>query len=251
MAKINLNRLKLREKRRLLHFERKYAPVIYRALQDSVKPVLVSHSNDIDDSVMYDALVKLYEDVGYDFAKANERFMKSIQNKQDRFFLDSWAEWIRNYANVVLADKVKEINETTRNRIKQVLADALEQGIYARSEISKLIERATLGEIGKNRSRLIARTESASAGNEGKERSAREWSEESGERLYKLWIAGGSKEPRQTHLDVDDDIAIPIEAQWNVGGEMMDRPHDPNASAENVINCSCVVVYVNESYNDY
>lgn len=248
MARLNVNRVRLQERRRMLKFERKYSSRIYNALENSISPVLKNPDADIDERALNNVFVQMYEEVGIDFAKSNYRFMDSLKKAEMSFFLDSWASWIRNFALTELASKVTEINNTTRDKIRKVIADSLDEGITVRSEIAKKIREKTLGAVGRRRSRMIARTEIANAGNEGKKRSAQDWSEESGQQLYKLWIAGGSKENRETHLDVDDGIPIPVDSQWNVGGEMMDRPHDPSASAENVINCSCVVVYVNESY---
>src|SRR5699024_12565539 len=62
-----------------------------------------------------------------------------------------------------------------------ILADSLDEGVTVRSEIAKKIREKTLGAVGRRRSRMIARTEIANAGNEGKKRSAQDWSEESGQ----------------------------------------------------------------------
>lgn len=246
---LNLNRIRLQDQRRMLKFERKYSMLFYGALEKSVEPVLNNPDADINESAIKDVYIQLYEEVGVEFATVNFRFMDSLKMKAEPgFFLTTWKNWMKEFALSRLASKVVEINDTTRKKIKEALAYALDRGIASRAEVAKLISEKTLGDIGKRRAKTIARTETAAAANEGKEKSADDWAEDAEEDLYKIWIAGGSKEPRQSHLDLDNGKAIPKGYFWFVEGEEMQRPHDPTASAGNVVNCNCTVVYVSERY---
>lgn len=69
-----------------------------------------------------------------------------------------------------------------------------------------------------------------------------------GERLAKWWLSAEDNRVRPAHAQAAKDYTrtkpIPIDQPFIVGGEEMLHPHDPNASAENVVNCRCVEVTV-------
>ena len=90
--------------------------------------------------------------------------------------------------------------------------------------------------------------------NEAKIKGKDDIKEELGEEVWKIWIHRGSKNPRDWHLHLDNGKAIHEDDGWRVEvpssgkTEAMDRPHDPEASAENVINCGCEAMYISYSY---
>lgn len=71
-----------------------------------------------------------------------------------------------------------------------------------------------------------------------------------GVKMMKTWLHNRrlSKKPRKTHVAMNR-ITIPVQEKFKVdreqepGYDMMDRPHDPDAPAHQVIGCSCDVVY--------
>lgn len=56
----------------------------------------------------------------------------------------------------------------------------------------------------------------------------------------KQWVNAGDDKVREAHQDVDD---VAINEYFDVGGEPMIGPGDPQASDENTINCRCHVEY--------
>ena len=56
-----------------------------------------------------------------------------------------------------------------------------------------------------------------------------------------MWFATLDDRVREHHLDAHRQV-VPLEAQFEVGGEMIDAPGD--GSAANVINCRCTLVPV-------
>jgi hypothetical protein len=85
----------------------------------------------------------------------------------------------------------------------------------------------------------------------GKERSAEDWSLQTSEQLFKMWVHGGSKEPRLSHLQANEMIVrkgdiFPID-------EGLRMPGDPKASGSSTINCSCTVIFMSGRYvrNNY
>lgn len=247
MAKLNINRVRLRDQRIMMRFERKYQKLIYEALDKSVRPAINNANDKIDTKAIEDVYLEMYVEVGVYFASNNFDFMDSLKMKESKdFFLNTWRSWMKTYAQSSLANKVVEINDTTRDKIKATLAEALDKGITSKTEIGKMIQQKTLGAIGRRRARTIAKTETGAAANEGKNKSAEDWAEDTGNKLFKTWVAGGSREPRPTHQEQDNGKAIPGDAMFIVGGEQMYGPHDASASAENVVSCGCTLIWVTE-----
>lgn len=61
-------------------------------------------------------------------------------------------------------------------------------------------------------------------------------------KTHKQWIAQLDEKTREWHMEVDGDF-IPIDDRFKVGKEEMRFPHDPLASAENIVNCRCTCIY--------
>lgn len=153
--------------------------------------------------------------------------------------------WIEKYGLL----KAKEINnftnETLRKNLQAVISDGIDNG-FSSLKIAKNIYDAAdevysyLGTEGKeegmSRARKIARTETATSVNYGTlETYASEGVESSS------WNCVGDDRARQEHIDADGKVAK-IGESFNVGGEELGYPGDPDGSAENVINCRCFLV---------
>jgi hypothetical protein len=143
------------------------------------------------------------------------------------------------------ADKVTQITGTTKEQamalINQAIADAATQGLSEQATASLL--RARLGEqavsISKLRSRVIARTEAHNASTAATQAAA----EASEIPMKREWVASGGERTRSDHARANGQI-VSMNQPFIVGGEELMYPGDPNGSAENVINCRCVVAYV-------
>lgn len=91
--------------------------------------------------------------------------------------------------------------------------------------------------VSQERALLIAQNEANTVLNYGDFLTAKE----NGNK-YKTWITENDERVRFAHMEVDN-VKIPIEDYFEVGGEMMRYPHDYTASPQNVINCRCVCKY--------
>jgi hypothetical protein len=200
---------------------------------------------------MQAAYIKFYQKVFVDSAKKEfDRIRQDNQEKAyvpDDFFLNTWREWIKDWVLQNLGTLISGVNDTTLKQIQEILADGIEQGLNPFQ-----LERLLLKEIPNvARARAIARTESTRAYNEGKKKSADDWAKQTGKQLWKIWIHGGSREPRFQHILAQDK---PIRADdtfvfTTKGVEVrMDKPGDIKGGAAQTINCSCVVVYISEAY---
>ncbi|QBQ41073.1 hypothetical protein E2P86_07870 [Sphingobacterium psychroaquaticum] len=250
-AKLQLRRYTRREDRLIKAYERKYTKVIYDVLNHQMEEAIRNNGIFLDVS-MYDVLSELYKRVGVDFANNQFDSFSTLKTKASNFFLDTWLHFMTNYVLQNMATRVSLINDTTRDKIQEALAMGMNLGLRT-DKIAQFI-RQRVGKINRYRSIMIARTEIAEAANVAKDKSAEDWENESGERVYKLWIHRYANTPRHWHQDLDNDKAIPKEQAFIVINprtgktvEMM-RPHDHSGGAENNINCSCTVLYVSEGY---
>ena len=200
---------------------------------------------------MQEAYIKFYQTVFVESAK--QEFNRIRQDNREKayvpddFFLNTWREWIKEWVNANLGTLITGVNQNTLEQIQKILGEGIEQGLNPFQLEKLLLEQ--IPNIA--RARAIARTESTRAYNEGKKRSAEDWAKQTGTTLWKLWIHGGSREPRFQHIQAQDK---PIRADQpfvftTKGVEVfMDKPGDQNGGAAQTINCSCVVVYISEAY---
>lgn len=246
-----INRLRVKEDKLINAYEKKYATVAYKALIEQVE-----HYNSkgyINELPMYHALESLYLDTTIVFCKSQFKALDNFETKSFDLFLGVWDTWIRTWALTNLSAKVKEINDTTRRHIAEVVARGVNES-YTFDTIADMIIDHFKGHIGRARAKMIARTEVGNAVNMGKEKSATDWESDSGIEVYKMWIHRFAKEPRGWHYMLDDNRGYPRNYKWSVTiprtgiTDLMDRPHDPSASAGNVVNCSCVCSYVSKRF---
>jgi hypothetical protein len=244
MKKINYSKVRRSAQEDLKKYERFGIKVFKEALKLQANP-------NPSPLPMQAAYIKFYQKVFVDSAKKEfDRIRQDNQEKAyvpDDFFLNTWREWIKDWVLQNLGTLISGVNDTTLKQIQEILADGIEQGLNPFQ-----LERLLLKEIPNvARARAIARTESTRAYNEGKKKSADDWAKQTGKQLWKIWIHGGSREPRFQHILAQDK---PIRADdtfvfTTKGVEVrMDKPGDIKGGAAQTINCSCVVVYISEAY---
>jgi hypothetical protein len=244
MRKINYSKVRRSAQADLKKYERLGVKIFTEALKLQARenvPLLP----------MQEAYIKFYQNVFIDSAtKEFDRIRQDNREKKflpDDFFVRTWLEFIKNWVIQNLGQLIFDVTDTTQNRVNEIVAQGIEEGLNPRQIEDRLIQQ--IPDI--KRARAIARTESTRAYNEGKLKSAIDWANETGTQLWKIWIHGGAKEPRIQHIQAQNK---PIRADqpfvfFNNGVEvLMDKPGDINGGAAQTVNCSCVVVYVSESY---
>lgn len=107
-----------------------------------------------------------------------------------------------------------------------------------RREIAKAIRPAIGGDAAKYRAAVIAATEIHSASVAAGDMAAAS----SGYEMDREWISGSDERTREAHSSVNGQTRAMGES-FDVGGESLDYPGDPNGSPENIINCRCVLGY--------
>ena len=244
MRKINYAKVRRSSQADLRRYERIGVKIFTEALKEQAKenvPLLP----------MQEAYIKFYQTVFVDAAtKEFNRIRQDNREKKflpDNFFVATWLEFIKNWVIQNLGQLIFDVTDTSQKRVNEIVAQGIQEGLNPRQ-----IEERLLREIPDiKRARAIARTESTRAYNEGKKKSAQDWANQTGVNLWKLWIHGGAKEPRIQHiLAQDKPIRFDQPFVFITDGTevLMDKPGDINGGAAQTVNCSCVVVYVSESY---
>jgi len=185
-------------------------------------------------------LAQLYqdvaEDIGGDVSKAFEDASKSYYPsalKKKLKLMDKAIQYLLEVAGI----RITQINGTELAEIQ----DALAEGVALGESIAKLAKRIDdlyVLQIIPDRSETIARTEVISASNWA----SMEAADQSGLTLNKEWLAAHDSRTRPAHAEADGQ-KVGMDEQFEVGGEPMDYPGDFGASAANVVNCRCTVIF--------
>jgi hypothetical protein len=244
MRKINYSKVRRSAQADLKRYERLGVKIFTEALKEQAKPVVPLLP-------MQEAYIKFYQTVFIDSAtKEFNRIRQDNREKgflPDNFFVSAWLEFIKNWVIQNLGQLIFDVTDTSQKKVNEIVAQGIQDGLNPRQIEERLLQ--DIPDI--KRARAIARTESTRAYNEGKRQSAIQWANETGTPLWKVWIHGGAKEPRIQHIQAQNKpvrFDQPFVFFSNGMQVLMDKPGDLNGGAAQTINCSCVVVYVSESY---
>lgn len=134
-------------------------------------------------------------------------------------------------------NKVVNIADTTRQNIKKVVDEGLNKG-HTRETIAKSIWENSKGEMSMARARVIATTESHNAAMSGDYYAM----QSTGIPFKKRWLTIIDQRTRKHHAAADNQVQASADP-FEVDGELLMYPGDPTASASNVVNCRCNMVY--------
>ncbi len=238
MRKLSFDKLRRSNNAAMKRYER-YGVRLFR-------DALILQSENFDPKIMKDAYVEFYKEVFVHAATRQFNLMRQQNRKAfipDGFFLQTWRAWIGQWVIDNMAALIAKINDRTFQLIQETLAAAIEQGLNP-FETAKLL-RKTIGN--RARSLAIARTESTRANNMGLERSAIDWANETGSELWKVWVHGGSREPREEHIFMAAQPPRRMDQMFPIGGGMQ-KPGELSAPPSQTVNCSCFCQYLSDNY---
>jgi HK97 family phage portal protein len=196
------------------------------------------------ESLMTGVYISVIEDFG-------QKSLNQVNTIKEVTKFNVFDEAIKAYIAKSVAEEVVRIEDTTKDKIKNIIAIGLAQGkrigkfslnlpIEDQVEsISLDIGRLYLEQFIPNRSETIARTEVISASNSGSLQGAKQ----SGLKLMKRWIATADDDIRESHLNLLGSSAIGMDELFSVGSSYGQFPGDPNLSAGERINCRCTIAY--------
>lgn len=163
---------------------------------------------------------------------------------------DAFEIELNNYLRTVAGERIVNVSETTKRRIRKALADLAVDETPSVATIRKEITRITGGSIGRIRAAVIARTEMHAASVAAQDFAVIATNIP----FTRRWVAALDGRTRgnpgdKTSHQLTDGQRVATGAPFAVvrldGGQPdhMKRPGDPKGPADQVINCRCVVVY--------
>lgn len=231
-------------------YERAYRREIKRAIRQIANAQTGQQRNTFEDmhrSSMMRILNANWNQCANEFgARVLQPDVKSIWRAVERkdFMLEPATQYrilMEGWAAKYGAQKLTEITGTTLNNAKEIVAkavaDAIAEGLNE-SQTGALIQSYIETEstsISMFRSRMIARTETHGASQVASFYAAYA----SGIDVKKEWASAISDRTREAHLAANGQVREMNEF-YDVGGEPMMYPGDPDGSAGNVINCRCI-----------
>ena len=133
--------------------------------------------------------------------------------------------------------RITEISNTTKKIISSTILNNKDKGV---PQISKAIRDRMSPEFTKARSATIARTETHTASSFAVQKQAEDMQAPN---MKKRWVATTDDRSRSSHVAVNGQ-EVGIDEDFSVGGRRMSYAGDPKGGASNVVNCRCVIVYI-------
>lgn len=152
---------------------------------------------------------------------------------------DLEAPWVQDFIAGRANQLAAGVTDWTYAQLQQALAD----GAAAGEGVDKIADRVrdVFTDASTNRAQTIARTEVISASNGSAVESARQLPPDVV--AGKEWIATRDDRTRDDHAEADGQV-VPVDGTFEVGGERLAYPGDPNADGAAAINCRCAVAFV-------
>jgi uncharacterized UPF0146 family protein len=211
-----------------------------------ISVAIASTSRLLYDDSIFEPLMKMYMDVSIYYAKRTYRELLNRQESTTKGlkmptewktitrFEPIWRDAINTFLRQHGVTFVGDINETTRKDLLRILSNAANANAKE-SEVVSLLVKSSIPLI---RATRIARTEVTRALNAGILLAAATVPFET----YKEWLTAEDEKVRGrpfSHLALHGTV-LPLNQPFR-NGEDIRFPGDPLASAENVINCRCVL----------
>jgi hypothetical protein len=241
MKRINLTKVRRQEIRAYKKYEAFGVDVFGKALNKQAE-----QGETFDPEIMLKAYIEFYQGVFVDSARREYNSIR-MQNPQkdfipDGFFLSTWQSWIGHQVRTNMKWMVDNVNNNTSRMVTAIVAQGITEGWQPFTLADAIKDKV----VSKARALAIARTEATTANAMGKQRSAEEWKNETGQTLYKKWIWGGSKDPRIPHQQQAEMPPVPEADAFPLTGLYL--PGEMSAPASERINCSCSVIYMSQDY---
>lgn len=228
--------------------ERMFAPMIYRVIRSQYQTVIdhahlgMSAVNKIESHGVAVLLKKIYLDAAIVYGAKIRSELVRLKARMPIGFSERMSELIEQYFKTDILNLSEHITETTKDLIRKVFTDAYEQGLGIDDIIAQLQDT----ELSKTRARLIARTETMTAANQG----AMFVAQDTGLKLNKIWLATADNRTRHTHrvidghkVGLDDYFILPDNVKMLQPGDKGGTDGRPDTPARDLCNCRCCVLF--------
>lgn len=227
--------------------EKKFAPKIFKAIRSQYQFVIdnVQKGYTAIDLINHFDLKPIIESIYLDAATVYGAKIRADLNRQKARmpigFNEQMYQLIRQYFASDILNTSAGITETTKELIRKVFAEAYAQGLG----FDDIVEKLKDTELSQVRSRMIARTETVTAANQGAVFAA----QQTGLKLKKEWLATIDNRTRHDHL-FENGKTVAMDEYFSVGGYDMFQPGDrggkngkPKVAPKEIINCRCTVLF--------
>lgn len=188
-----------------------------------------------------------------------EEGVASFATNLSRVLVPHYTEVVTTFAKKVLTDRglkfdfdnlsqqfvtehggrsIRNIDLYTRRLVQKIISKGLRDGL-GESEIAKSLVDMGAG-FSKRRSATIARTETGNASSWASHQMHKEFMPSN---TKKRWVASSDDRTRSAHA-IMNGVEVGIDEEFTVGGFKMRYPNDYRGGAGNVINCRCVLMYI-------
>lgn len=142
-----------------------------------------------------------------------------------------------------LGSNVEGVSMTTRRNVRAVIARSYREGLSVQDTAAALRDLAP--SIAETRAALIARTEFVGLTRGASVGATQIVSEATGTGYTKRWLtAPGAEYPRHEDYDDLDGQTVPLDGYFDVGGEPLAYPGDPDGEPAETCNCRCDLEYL-------
>lgn len=219
---------------------------VYRSLREFGVTITLQNLNSlILPGSFGDVIERLYIRAGTVAANSEYGFIMDFYGEELRQqkafgFNRYFANVLRNFFSLFGGEHIQSITQTEHDRVRRILEQAADEGLN-NDQIARLLRSE---DINVARSKVVARTETATAMNKG----SFEGAKRTGIVLDKVWIATLDDRTRRmprnsaNHL-IMNNVKVPFESFFQVPGKtgisLMQHPCAPGAPPGQTISCRC------------
>lgn len=195
-----------------------------------------------EDAKYIDMYETMYSKIGLQFANWYSKNIEKYLPKADIGNMQSiWRNAFAFMGNQVGTQSAIMVSSTAQatltNTIRQFMADPVFQS--GGEVVQAKMLRQKFNNLADYQARRIVRTEATNAANYATEQAALNLFP--GQDMTKTWKSGYDARVRPAHQAANNQM-VPFNSKFEVGGESLQRPGDPSASAGNRINCRCSMI---------
>lgn len=168
-------------------------------------------------------------------------FFNNIQKELRPRKFQQFEDYVNEFMQLYAAEKVQSISDTLKKILNDSLLKSFNEGLSVQQAAKNINNLAP--EIATRRALVIARTEIIGAANYGTYTGAEQVAQQFPEvGIKKSWFTNIDGRERAAHRAANGQT-VEMNEIFIVNGEEMRRPHDPNGSASNVIQCRCTLLF--------
>jgi hypothetical protein len=213
---------------------------------DSIEPAMAGHPRRI-----YNIYRRYIMVVARAFGLDALGQLKSIHPPQVKRAQDEFEILLAQWIDTQTAERVVNVSNTTKRQIRAVMTDAMAEETPPPVKVANAIRKQTRGRIARNRADTIARTEMHAASTSAQDIAL----QQSGIEFVRQWVSAHDGRVRGTGSDKTDHRStnnqkVGMKERFAVARldgkppNKMKFPGDPAGPADQVVNCRCVIVYL-------